>query len=202
MGFTGKHGAKLDYVKKMVASLAYILLKQGDNVGLQCFNTSLLHDFPARGNPVHLRNILNTLSSLDSKGQTEFGTILHSLAASIRRRAMVIVFSDFFTDVDELLNCFQHMSFRKHDLVVFHVLDPQELDFEFDRPIRFYDLESSFSLVTDPNTIQKQYFVTIRHYMDRLSNGCRELKVDYRFVSIDKNYEDILSKFLLERIRK
>lgn len=199
MGFEGAHGSKLDYARKMSATLAQILIQQGDTVGLQCFAENMKHDIPARGSAKHLGTIFTLLSELSSEGETQIIKVLHDLAEKIHRRAMIIVFSDCFTDVEELLDCFQHMKFRKHDLAVFHIMDPDELEFEFDRSIRFLDMESSFSLISEPSIIRREYLSEVNNYLERMKQGCREFHVDYRFVKTSEPYEKVLTEFLLER---
>jgi uncharacterized protein (DUF58 family) len=201
MGFEGSHGTKLDYARKMAATLAQVLIQQGDTVGLQCFAEEMKHDIPAKGSAKHLGNLFTLLSELPSSGETQIIKVLHDLAEKIHRRAMIIVFSDCFTDVEELLDCFQHMKFRKHDLAVFHIMDPDELDFDFDRSIRFLDMESSFSLISEPSMIRREYLSEVNKYLDRMKQGCREFHVDYRFVKTSEPYDKVLTDFLLERQR-
>jgi hypothetical protein len=115
---------------------------------------------------------------------------------------MVLVFSDFFTDVEPLLDCFQHMRFRRHDLSVFHLLDKREMDFVFDRPIRFVDMESSFRMITDPAVIQAGYRAELDRYLASIQRGCREFGVDYQRILTSDDYEKILAAFLLQRMNK
>jgi hypothetical protein len=114
---------------------------------------------------------------------------------------LVIIFSDFFAEPEALLNCFQHLRFQKHDLAIFHLLDRMELDFQFDRPVRFVDLESSFSLVTESATIRDEYLQQLQAFLVRLKAGCQEFKADYRQVITDRDYGDVLADFLVERAR-
>jgi hypothetical protein len=111
------------------------------------------------------------------------------------------VFSDLFCDPEDLLHCFRHLRFRKHDLAVFHLLDPAELNFVFDRPIRFADLESTESLVAEPGAIRARYLAELERYLARLRSGCLEFRVDYRLVRTDQDYEGVLADFLLARMR-
>lgn len=201
MGFQANGTSKLDYARKAAATLAQILVQQGDAVGLQCFSDGLIHDIPARGSAKHLGNIFTVLEETKSAGETKVVDILHDLAEKIRRRAMIIVFSDFFTDVEPLLDCFQHMKFRKHDLAVFHLLSADEKNFEFDRSIRFLDMETPFSMVTEPALIKKDYLREFNKYLQRMKEGCREFHVDYREIDIESPYDEVLADFLLERQR-
>jgi uncharacterized protein (DUF58 family) len=201
MGFAGKHGTKFEYARRLAATLAYLLIHQGDAVGLQCFSDKATKDIPPRHSPSHLRNIFDTLGEVSPSGPTELVQTIHELAERVKRRALIIIFSDFFGDVPPLLDCFQHMRFRKHDLALFHMLDREELDFDFDRPIRFVDLETSFGMVTDPSVIRNGYRTELDRYLDSFKRGCREFNVDYHRVVTDTDYEQVLASFLLQRIR-
>ncbi|MFC1497649.1 DUF58 domain-containing protein [Verrucomicrobiota bacterium] len=202
MSFAGAHESKFNYARKLAATLAYLLVHQGDAVGLLCFSDKTVHDIPPRHTPSHLKNIFDTLAETKPDGKTEIVRTIHDLAEKISQRALVIVFSDFFTEVKPLLDCFQHMRFRKHDLAVFHMLDRQEMNFDFDRPIRFVDMESPFNMITDPQIIQAGYQRELHHHMKNMKRGCSEFNVDYQRVFTDTDYEKILASFLLQRMKK
>lgn len=199
MNFTGQHGSRLDYARKIAAALAYLTIQQGDAAGLLCVGEKQTLDIPAKRNPAHLQLIFDTLESVEARGTTNLVKALHDLAEKIRRRALIIVLSDAFEDTESLLNCFQHLRFQKHDLVLFQLLDRMELDFRFDRPVRFNDLESSFNLVTEPNTIRDEYLAQLHRHLNRLRQGCHEFNAEYRQVVLDQSYEKILADFLSER---
>lgn len=202
MGFSAKHGSKLEYARKMLATLAYLMVHQGDSVGLLCFSDKTVHDIPPRRSPAHLKSIFDTLAAVKPHGRTDIVETIHKLADKVRRRALVIVFSDCFTEVPPLLDCFQHMRFQKHDLTVFQLLDLQELRFDFDRPIRFVDMESGFDMVTDPSVIHAGYQRELDTYLAALQQGCREFGVDYQRVVTHEDYEKALASFILQRLRK
>ena len=117
----------------------------------------------------------------------------------MRRRALVIVISDFFCELEPLLNCFQHLRFQKHDLALFQLLDPAEMRFQFDRPVRFVDLESSLSIVTEPSSIRDEYLRQLGMFLEQLREGCHEFGTDYRRVITDQSYERVVADFLVER---
>jgi uncharacterized protein (DUF58 family) len=202
MGFAGHGTAKLDYARRLAATLSYMLVQQGDAVGLTCFAEKTFLDIPARRNPAHLGNIFDGLGKLKPKGQTALVPALHALAERIPQRGLVLIFSDLFTPVEELLPCFQHLRFRKHDLAVFHLLDRAELNFDFTHPTRFVDLETQSALLAEPEIIRARYFEELNRYLARLKTGCREFKTEYRLVVTDEDYEQIVSRFLAERSRK
>ncbi len=201
MSFAGAHGRKIDYARRLIATLAYLLVHQGDAVGLVCVGEKTLLDIPARRNPAHLQLIFKTLEGVEAAGETGLLPALHSVAEKIPRRAWVMVFSDCFCDLDPMISALQHLSFEKHDLTVFQMLDRVELDFQFDRPVRFVDLESAFSLVTEPALIRDEYIRQLETFLARLRSACHEINADYRQVVTDQDYEKALASFLTERAR-
>jgi uncharacterized protein (DUF58 family) len=203
MGFVGRHQRKFDFARMLAASLAYLVIHQGDAAGLICVNEKTVCDVPARRNPTHLHTILEMLDRAEAEPHGETGLVqaLHDLAEKISRRALVIIFSDFFCDPDGLISCLQHLRFQKHDLAVFQLLDRMELDFRFDRPVRFVDLENSFNLVTEPALIREQYLHQFGQFLERIRASCHEFKADYRRVVTDQSSESVLADFLVERAR-
>lgn len=194
-------GNKIDYARRLAGTLAYLAMLQGDAVGLACCREDITLEIPARRNPAHLRHLLDALGEQKTTGTTGLVRSLHTLADKVRQRALVIIISDLFHDPTELLHSFRHLHFRKHDLAVFHLLDREEVKFEFDRPIRFTDMEGTGSIVAEPNVIQARYKQALGAYLDRLRNGCYEFKVDYRVVTTDQSYEKVLADFLLARMK-
>ena len=201
MGFAGQDGSKFEYARKLVATLAQLLVQQGDAVGLQAFNDKMITDLPPRTSPKHLYAIFETLDKLKPSGKTDLVHILHNLAGKIRRRALVIIFSDFFDDVEKLIDSFSHLLFKKHDVAVFHILDDAEMKFEMVRPVRFQDMEGGESLIADPAMIRNEYREQLQKYMKDMKDGCLSHKVDYRMAIPGEGAERVLSDFLLDRLR-
>jgi uncharacterized protein (DUF58 family) len=201
MKFAGANGTKLDYARRMAATLAYITVHQGDAVGLVCSGQKSFSEVPPRRNPSHLKLIFETLEKTESGGPTGLIAALHDLAEKVRRRALVVVISDFFCDLEPLVNAFQHLRFQKHDLALFQLLDRAEMDFQFDRPVRFVDLESPLSIVTEPSTIRDEYLRQLGTFLEQLREGCHEFGADYRRVVTDASYEAVLADFLVTRLK-
>ena len=193
--------SKIDFARRIAGSLAYLASQQGDAVGLGCLADGITQSIPPRRSPAHLKVVLDTLEGLNPSGPTTLIPVLHELAETIRQRALVIIISDFFADPAELRECFEHFRFRKHDLAAFHLLDPQEIDFKFQRPMRFVDLEGGPSIFAEPNEIVDRYQKAIGHYLRDLKKAAIETSVDYRRASIDENYEQTLMQFLVARTR-
>ena len=137
MGFTGKGMSKFAYAQRLAGSLAYLAVQQGDAVGLTCPSTQHNIELPPKRNPAHLNTLYDILQNTEPAGETTLVKALHEVSEKIRRRALVVVISDFFCPIDDLIPCLQHLRFQKHDLAIFQLLDPLETDFEFERPMRF-----------------------------------------------------------------
>jgi uncharacterized protein (DUF58 family) len=202
MGYAGNGVSKLDYARRMAATLGYMLVQQGDAVGLTCFAGETFLDIPARRNAAHLGHLFDGLTRLKPKGETALAPALHGLAERLPQRSLVLIFSDFFSPVEELLRALQHLRFRKHDLAVFHLLDRTELDFDFKQPTRFVDLELGTALLAEPELARASYLEELNAYLNAIKTGCREFKTEYRRIVTDENYEDAVSQFLVERGRK
>ena len=201
MGFAGEHGSRLDYAKRLAATLSYLIINQGDAAGLLHVTEKSTPEIPPRRNASHLQVILDTLGKSQPTGETQLVPMLHELAEKARRRALVVILSDCFCDGDALRDALQHLRFQKHDLALFHLLDPLELDFEFDRPVRFVDMEGSQSIVTEPATVRSEYQAQLKHFLEKLRNDCHEFNADYRRVTTDQPYDKVLADFLTERAR-
>lgn len=201
MEFGSKGATKIDYARKIAGSLGYLALQQGDAVGLSCVADGIVHHIPPRRNPAHLMRIFDVLENSKPRAGTDLVPVLHELSETIQQRALIVLVSDLFVPPQELRSCFQHLRFRKHDLAVFHLLDPLELSFEFKRPMRFLDMEGGTSIFTEPNTIVERYHKALENYLDELRQVVLESAVDYHRVTIDEDYEQVLMRFIIGRTK-
>lgn len=199
MNFAAAHGSRLDYARRLAATLAYLVIHQGDAAGLICAGGTRLPAIPPKRTPAHLQLIVQTIESAQAKGETELTGALHDLAEQIRPRGLVIVLSDLFCEPKSLLDAVQHLRFKKHDVALFHLLDRAELEFRFDRPVRFADLESNASIITEPAMIRDEYLKAVNAFIERLKTGCHEYKAEYRQIVTDTPYDQVLADFLVER---
>lgn len=199
----GKEGAtRLDYAKRIAGSLAYLAAEQGDAVGLWSMNATQKSELPAKRGASHLGLVLDSLSELQPKGETRIVESLHEAAEKIPQRALVVIVSDLFVQPADLKPALQHLRYRKHDVVVFHLLDQQEIDFEFDRPARFVDLEGGEAVLADPTDIARQYRDAVRQYLIDMDDLVRTTGIDYHRVKMHEAYDDVLARFLLGRTPK
>jgi uncharacterized protein (DUF58 family) len=190
---------KLDYAKKLLATMLYLAGRQGDAVGLVCAGERVERQVPTRRNPAHLRTLFQTLAEARANGETGLISTLHAIAQQTPQRALVVIVSDLFVAPSELARCFQHLRFRRHDVVVFHLLAQAELDFPFDRPTRFVDLESGASVLVEPTAIRAEYEQAIGAYLQELKQVVREAAVDYHRVTVDEHHGEVLARWLLGR---
>lgn len=201
MGFGSVGISKLDYARRIAGTLAYLAIQQGDAVGMTCIANEIVRSIPPRRTPSHLRGIFDVLENARPKGQTKLVDRLHEFAETTPQRALVAIISDLFVDPDQLREAFDHLRFRKHDVAVFQLLDPQELDFDFRRPTRFVDMEGDTTLLVDPSEIADRYQQALSAHLNRVNALMLESAVDHLQVRIDEDYEQVLFRFLTGRTK-
>ena len=201
MGFGPKGNTRLDYARKLAGTLGYVAAQQGDGVGLWSLAEKSI-EIPAKRGAAHLGLVLDQMAGIEPTGGTTLLTALHDAAEKIRQRALVVILSDFFVPPVELKSAIQHLRFRKHDVAAFHLLDQRELDFDFDRPARFIDMEGGEAVLADPSLIARNYREAVRFYLAEMDELVRTTGMDYHRVKMDERYDDVLARFLLGRTPK
>jgi len=199
---SGEFDSKIQFARKFAGTLAYLLVNQGDAAGLSCCDDKLHLELPPSRRPAHLQNFFEVLGELEPKGETGLVDALHTVAEKVGQRAFIFILSDLFCDPDALGDALQHLRYRKHDVAVFHLMDPQEIDFDFTRPYRFVDLEDDTSIVVEPNLIANEYTSAIQEFLVAVEARCHDVHADYHLVTSDQNYEEILRDFLTNRLPK
>ncbi len=202
MGFAYNGMTKLDYARRIGGTLAYIAALQGDAVGLYCAGTQFHKEIPPKRSATHLSTVLDELGSVEPSGETGLAEVLHETAERVPQRALIIIISDLFIEPEVVRNCFEHLRFRKHDIAVFHLMEQNELDFEFDRPMRFVDMEGGEPILADPFIIGDQYRRALEAYIESVNEVIRDTEIDYHRICINEDYGDVLAKFLLGRTPK
>ena len=192
---------KLEYARRIAATIGYLAVQQGDAIGLTCAANWIVSSVPPRRNAAHLSNVFDVLEGAKPSGETKLDSILHEIAETTRQRALIVILSDLFLEPATLRSCFEHLRFRKHDVAAFHLLDPEELSFAFQRPTRFIDLEGGPAIFAEPSEIADRYHRALKTYLEDLKKVVLETGVDYRRVSIDSPFETVLTQFLVDRAR-
>ena len=199
LNFTVDGISKINYIKSLAGTLAYLASRQGDAVGLYCAGKNFHTEIKPKRNATHLRIVLDELAEIKAEGETGLAESLHKAAEGIDQRALVVVISDLYIEPDILNSCFQHLRFRKHDVVTFHLLDQSEVDFDFDRPTRFVDMEGGVPIMADPSLVSKQYQQAITGYLADLETVMLDAAIDYHRVNLRDPVDEILARFLVGR---
>ena len=203
LSMTYKSGnvTKLEYAQILAASLGYLMLKQQDAVGLTLFDDEIRVNIPARSKRSHLNIILSKMQNIKPGPETTIAPVLHKTAEAIKKRGLIILISDLFDDPDKILSGLQHFRYKGHEVIVFHVLDPQELTLDFTQRTRFRDMESGEEIVTDPWHIQSDYQKSMEQFCDYIKSNCRQKNIDYVQLSTDLPLDMALSEYLIKRKR-
>ena len=191
---------KYEYAATVATSLAYLLLKQHDAVGCIAFDETIRAQTPVRSTGAHLSAIVQTLETSRPGNKTDPGSILREIAETGPRRGMIIVLSDLLGDVDSTLRGFRLLRQRGHDVLVWHVMDDDELDFPFDGPIRFEGLELPAHLNCNPKALREGYLAAIGKFLTKLRRGCARDAVDYTLVRTSDPLDAALAAFLCRKM--
>ncbi len=194
---------KLQYAQFLAGSLAYLLNRQQDAVGLVAFSQDVHTHVPARNRTGHMRTIFGTLSLLEPGGETRLAESLHKLAEILTRRGIVVLISDFYDQPDRLKEAFQHLRFKGHDLVAFHVLDQNELDFQFDDPVLLLeDAETQEQMPVLPDVVMGGYRERMRKHVEEMRECAAANHVDYELLTTKQPLDFALFSFLSRRAGK
>ena len=185
MGFGTAPLSKLEYAAVLAASLGYLLLRQGDAVGLAPFAESLMRPVAPRAGGVHLGNLLAALQSLKPKGRTRLGAALAQVAELARRRSLVVLLSDLLDADRSWIEALGRLRSRRHQVVVLHVLDPAERDFPYEGLRLFEDPEAGERVLSDANVVAAAYREELQRFLDEVRRGCRQVGVGYHLAYTD-----------------
>lgn len=200
-----KSGAftKHEYATRLAACLSYLMLQQADAVGLVTFDTKIRQYIPPRSRPGHLRILMDTMEATRPGGETELGAVFHDLVAKIHRRGLLIVLSDCFGDVAELMKALAHFRYAHHEIIVFQIWDRAELDFPFKRWTRFESLErAGHHRLVDPAQLRVAYLENLEKFRAELKKACYRNQIDLVPVVTDQPYADTLASYLALRSRR
>lgn len=190
---------KLTYASYLAASLAFMMIKQQDAVGLSLFDESVTSFLPPHATKAYLRQLLIALQHVRPSGTTGAGKSLHHVADRITRRGLVIVISDLLDDPDTVIAALKHFRHKKNEVIVMHVLDPLERSFAFGADAVFKDVETSERLTTQPWQIQHAYREAMGMFLERYKKECHENYVDYVLLDTTTPFDVALFEYLSKR---
>jgi uncharacterized protein (DUF58 family) len=202
MGYGSRGITKFEYGTCLAAALGYLMNRQRDAVGLTAFDEQVVAMLPASARSGHLRALLITLDRLEIGRQTNVAKPLHQLADSLTKRGMVVLISDLLDDPERVVRGLKHFQFRGTDVIVFHLLDPDEIDFPFERATRFEDLETGEEVMAVPAIVRSHYLKEIGGLIDRYRRELGACGIDYHLLSTAEPLELALLAYLSTRARK
>jgi uncharacterized protein (DUF58 family) len=200
MLYSGGGEQKFEYARKLAASLAYLTVGQCDSVGLVTFDTEVKSHVPARSTSGHLNNILKVLCDTEPAGETNLAPILQNLSAQLKRRGLVVILSDFFAPIEDLTRALGHFHHKRHEVILFQILDPHEVSFPFDNVAEFRSLENTnHKLRLDAPRVRKLYLERFEAFTRRLREICHRFHYDHVLLETNQPYDTALSHYLMRR---
>ncbi len=199
MSFGSGRWSKFDYARWCAASIAYLVLSQRDSSGLVVFDESARSKVPPGNGPAQQADIIRVLEEAEPKGRTSVGDVLAWIGTRLRRRGIVAVFSDFLDDLDKVVAGLRRLTHAGHEPILFQILDPQELSFEYAGLLRLDGLEGGARVKIDAKAIRQAYLEEIERHNAELDRHARALSVDYVQISTSMGLDVALSTYLARR---
>jgi uncharacterized protein (DUF58 family) len=191
---------KFEYGCTIAASLAYLVLKQHDAISCVAFDQTIRRSVPSRTRHTHLSAIVEALSACDPADKTELYSVLRGVAETFPRRGLMVLISDLLADQAATLRGLRLLRQRGHDVVLFHILDDDELDFPFDGSTRFEGLESADALTCNPRALRAGYLEALHAYLDDTRRACARNTIDYALLRTSQPLDAALATFLSSRL--
>jgi len=191
--------SKFDYSCYLASALAMLMIQQRDAVGLTLYNNEIKTFLPSNSKPSYISQILFALENAIPQDTTGTANALEILAERINRRGLVIIFSDFFDDINSIINALRHLRHKRNEVLLFQILDPREIDFDFGNAANFIDLETGEQMVTQPYQIRKGYASTMKDFLNKLQKECLHHKIDYNLIDTSAPFDKALMNYIIKR---
>lgn len=199
MDFTSSNVTKFQYSQMIAAALSYLIIKQKDSLGLYTFNTEVKLSIPPKNNKNHLNTILTLMENMETSGSTNISKVLNFNAEKIKKRGLIILITDLLDDADKILEGLKHFKYYKHEILVFHILDRQEIELQYNEKIIFEDLENKEKINIEPWHIKDSY---TREFMDNINyfkSECLKNHIEYNLIFTDQDLDKAIHQFLNKR---
>ncbi len=190
---------KYDHATAIAASMAYMAIQQQDSVGLAIFDQALSRYFKPSNSPAQWKLVVNELQQVPRWNKTDTGKILSSLAEKLHHRSVIVILSDFFDDLDSIKKGLRHLRYKKHELMLFQIMDPAEIEFPFEDVTMFEGMEEAGNLLTEPRALRESYLEQLREFTDGLKKLCRGMNIDFTRMNSSDPLDVSLSTFLANR---
>lgn len=202
MQYASNGVSKLEYATSIAAALGYLMIRQSDPVGLITFDRNIRKVIPPKSRRNHLFAILKSLSTTEPKGTTHLGRSLRQMAGLIRKRSIIIVLSDFLDEPERILSPVNYFRFRKHDIILFQILDHAERTFPFQNLSTFQDLETGDRMLLDPAVLQKEYCALLEKHNETIRRGASDARAEYVLMDTQTPFDVALMAYLSMRCRR
>jgi len=200
MGFShGDRISKLEYSRFFAAALAFLMVKQKDAVGLLTFDEKPDQFLQSSMTRVQLMEFLRTLERTKCSGHTKIETTFIALAEKLKRRGLVILLSDLLDNPESTISALKHFRHKRNEVIVFHILDPMEITFNFPKEAHFVDMETGRKLPIQPWMVREDYQKKAKEFFETIKYRCQELGIDYNLITTDKPYDISLLAYLHKR---
>jgi len=193
---------KLEYASYLAASLAYFMVRQRDSVGLCLFDDKIVRQIPPKSTTGHLHTILSILENREPGSRTDMGKPFHELADAIKKRGIIVIISDLLDDADAIISGLKHFSFNGNEVIIFHLLDPFEVSFDFSDIVELEDMETGEKLLVVGDAARKAYRATLEDFTQKIRRECGALKIDYNNFVTDTPLDFALFQYLAARSRR
>jgi uncharacterized protein (DUF58 family) len=200
MAYRGSGPSKFEYAQYIAASLAYLMLHQRDAVGLVTHDTRVRQMIKPKANSKHLIHLLHLLEQTKPGGETNLAPIWHDLAGQLQRRGLVVIVSDCFDQIGPLMRALQHFRHQRHEVLLFHILAPEEMEFPFKKWTQFRNLEiAADKLLVDPQRLRKEYLQNFNTFCRQLKEQAGGMQIDYHRIRTDEPVDRALGAYLTKR---
>ncbi len=199
MDYASGKVSKLQYGSYLLAALSYLMISQQDAAGVVLFDESIRSFIPPKSTPSHLNTLLNVLDVEEPGTDTKIEPVLHEMAERINKRGLVIIISDLFDEPNSIMNGLKHFRHSKQEVILFHILDRNELEFDFNSRTKFVDMESGEEITTDPWHLKNDYKNLIKSLQDYYKSQCRLNLIDYVPLFTDDSLDKGLNEYFNKR---
>mgnify|MGYP001190948828 FL=1 len=190
---------KLEYARTLAASLAYLILGQQDAVGTLVFDEKIRAEAPISQSRSHLQDMVSVLAQESGKDATDIGEVLGRVSDRLKRRCLIILLTDLFDEPDKILHGLRRLRHAGHDVLVLHVMDPDELEFPFTRMTMFEGMEGMQDQLADPEAVREAYLAEVREFTRTIRRDFRNSGIQYQLADCSRGFDQILREALVKR---
>ena len=199
MSFSSNNVTKFEYAQMLAAALSYLIIKQRDSLGLHVFDSKIRQTIRPKSTKNHLNTILSVMDKIKIGHKTNISEILHAGAEKIKKKGFIILLSDLFDSSQKIINSLKHLRYYNHEVLVFHILDKQEIELNYNEKMIFEDLENDNQIVTEPWQIKKSYKKEMKERIEYFNTECSGMNISYNLILTDQLLDLALYKFLNRR---